>query len=58
MIEMFKEKDVNMDGVMSYEEFLGHNTKIAIAFKVKILINEVFLILNVISSLPSEASEE
>jgi len=55
---MFKEKDVDMDGVMSYEEFLGHNTKIAIAFKVKILINEVFFILNVISSLPSEASEE
>jgi Ca2+-binding EF-hand superfamily protein len=30
---MFKEKDLDTDGAMSYEEFIGHDTKMALAFK-------------------------
>lgn len=33
VVEMFREKDLNMDGVMSYDEFLGHDTRMALAFK-------------------------
>ena len=33
LIEMFKEKDLDTDGVMSYEEFIGYDTKMALAFK-------------------------
>ena len=30
---MFREKDLDVDGMMSYEEFIGHDTKMALAFK-------------------------
>ena len=30
---MFKEKDLDTDGAMSYEEFIGKDTKMALAFK-------------------------
>jgi Ca2+-binding EF-hand superfamily protein len=33
LIEMFKEKDLDTDGAMSYEEFIGYDTKMALAFK-------------------------
>lgn len=31
--EIFKEKDRDLDGTMSYDEFTGHDTKTEIAFK-------------------------
>ena len=31
--DIFKEKDRDLDGTMSYEEFTGHDTKTEIAFK-------------------------
>lgn len=33
LVEMFREKDLDVDGMMSYEEFIGHDTKMALAFK-------------------------
>ena len=33
MEEIFKEKDRDLDGTMSYDEFTGHDTKTEIAFK-------------------------
>ena len=31
--EIFKEKDRDFDGTMSYEEFTGHDTKTELAFR-------------------------
>ena len=33
MIDAFREKDKNLDGLMSYEEFVGHETRNELAFK-------------------------
>ena len=33
MEEIFKEKDRDFDGTMSYEEFTGHDTKTELAFR-------------------------
>lgn len=33
VIDVFREKDKNLDGLMSYEEFVGHETRIELAFK-------------------------
>ena len=33
MIDAFREKDKNLDGLMSYEEFVGHESRIELAFK-------------------------
>ena len=33
VIDAFREKDKNLDGLMSYEEFVGHETRNELAFK-------------------------
>ena len=33
VIDAFREKDKNLDGLMSYEEFVGHESRIELAFK-------------------------